>query len=206
MKLYFSPGACSLASHIVLHELALPHEIVRVDTKKKLTESGEDFWKINPKGYVPALVLDDGQMLTEGPAILQYLADRKPEAGLAPPAGTMERYRLQEWLGYLNSEIHKTFSLYFIPGVADAEKAAAGERLAKKFDWLQSALGDGPYLMGDRFTVADAYAYTLLNWTGYVGIDLDRWPGLKSYQLRVRELPAVQKAHAAEKARSEKAA
>jgi glutathione S-transferase len=195
MKLYFSPGACSLASHIVLHELGLPHAIVRVDTKTKKTADGGDYLQINPKGYVPALGLDDGSVLTEGPAILQYLADRKPEAKLAPASGTM-----QEWLGYINSEIHKSFSTFFIPGTMDAEKAAAGERLAKKFDWLQKTIGDGPYLMGDAFTVADAYLYTVLNWTGFVGIDLGRWPGLKAYHARIAERPSVQKAQAAEKA------
>jgi glutathione S-transferase len=200
MKLYFSPGACSLASHIVLHELDLPHETVRVDTKTKKTAGGDDYLQINTKGYVPALALDDGSVLTEGPAILQYLADRKPEVQLAPANGTMARYRLQEWLGYINSEIHKSFSTFFIPGTVDAEKAAAGERLAKKFDWLQKTLSDGPYLTGDRFTVADAYLYTVLNWTGFVGIDLGKWPGLKTYHARVAERPSVQKAQAAEKA------
>lgn len=200
MKLYFSPGACSLASHIVLHELGLPHAIVRVDTKTKKTADGGDYLQINPKGYVPALGLDDGSVLTEGPAILQYLADRNPDAKLAPANGTMPRYRLQEWLGYINSEIHKSFSTFFIPGTVDAEKAAAGERLAKKFGWLQGAIGDGPYLMGDSFTVADAYLYTVLNWTGFVGIDLGQWPGLKAYHARIGERPSVQKAQAAEKA------
>jgi glutathione S-transferase len=200
MKLYFSPSACSLASHIVLHELGLPHEIVRVDTKTKKTADGADYLQINGKGYVPALGLDDGSVLTEGPAILQYLADRKPDAQLAPASGTMARYRLQEWLGYINSEIHKSFSTFFIPGTVDAEKAAAGERLAKKFDWLQQTIGDGPYLMGDSFTVADAYLYTVLNWTGFVGIDLGKWPGLKAYHARIAERPSVHKAHAAEKA------
>ena len=200
MKLYFSPGACSLASHIVLHELGLPAEIVKVDTKKKLTKAGEDFWKINPKGYVPALALDDGSLLTEGPAILQYLADRKPDSGLAPANGTMPRYRLQEWLGYINSEIHKTFSTFFIPTSSDAEKQAAGERLAQKFNWVQEQLQGKSFLMGETFTVADAYAYTVIGWTAFVGIDLGKWPGLKAYRERIGARAAVQAAHAAEKA------
>ncbi|HSW13449.1 MAG TPA: glutathione transferase GstA [Solimonas sp.] len=200
MKLYFSPGACSLASHITLHELGLPAQVVKVDTKQKRTADGGDFLAINAKGYVPALALDDGSVLTEGPAILQYLADRKPEAGLAPANGTMARYRLQEWLGYLNSEVHKGFVPYFMPDSSDADKQAAGERLGKKFDWMQQQLGDGAHLAGENFTVADAYCYTLLSWTGYVGIDLARWPGLKAYRDRVGARPSVQAAHAAEKA------
>lgn len=200
MKLYFSPSACSLASNIVLNELGLPHELVKVDTRKKLTKAGEDFLAINPKGYVPALGLDDGSVLTEGPAILQYLADQKPQAGLAPTNGTMARYRLQEWLGYINSEVHKSFSTFFVPGTVDDEKKAAGERLAKKFDWLQAQLGARDTLMAEGFTVADAYLYTVLGWTAFVGIDLGRWPGLKAWHAKIGARPAVVAALAAEKA------
>lgn len=199
MKLYFSPGACSLASHIVLHELGLKHDVEKVDIRKHLTKSGEDFYAINPKGYVPALKLDDGHVLTEGPAILQYLADRKPDLALAPANGTIERYRLQEWLGYLSSEIHKTFSVYFSDS-DDAEKAKAGKRLEKKFDWLQKQLDGRTFLTGDSFTVADAYLFTLLGWTGHVGIDLGKWPKLKAYHGRIAERPSVQAALDMEKA------
>ncbi|HEX4895642.1 MAG TPA: glutathione transferase GstA [Solimonas sp.] len=200
MKLYYSPGACSLASHIVLNELGLPFTAVKVDTRKKLTQDGQDFWAINPKGYVPTLGLSDGGVLTEGPAILQYLADQKPEAQLAPANGTMARYRLQEWLGYLNSEVHKGFAPYFDPASTPEDKQRAGEKLGKKFDYLQQALEGRELLTGAQFTVADAYLYTLLGWTGYVGIDLGRWPGLKAYQARVAARPSVQQAHAREKA------
>lgn len=200
MTLYFSPGACSLASHIALHELGLPHAVVKVDLRQHKTASGDDFYAINPKGYVPALTLDDGSLLTEGPAILQYLADRKPEAGLAPAAGTLARYRLQEWLAYLNSEIHKTFGVYFNSDSTDAEKANAGKRLGQKFDWLQQQIGERASLMSEGYSVADAYLYTLLGWTAYVGIDLGRWPGLKAYHGKIGARAAVQAAHAAEKA------
>lgn len=200
MKLYFSPGACSLASHIALKELDLAHELAKVDLRSHRTAAGEDFNTINSKGYVPALQLDQGGVLTEGPAILQYLADRKPEAGLAPANGTLERYRLQEWLTFLNSEVHKGFSVYFNPASTDADKANAGTRLAKRLDWIQNALADAEFLMGKQFTVADAYLYTLLNWTGGVGIDLGRWPQLKAYHARIAQRPAVQAAHQAEKA------
>lgn len=200
MKLYLSPGACSLASHITLQELGLSHDIEKVDLRQHRTTSGQDFYSINPKGYVPALQLDDGAVLTEGPAILQYLADLKPEARLAPANGTIARYRLQEWLAYLNSEIHKTFGVFFTPDSTEAEKAAAGNRLARKFEWLQAQLGTRTSLMPDGFTVADAYLYTLLGWTGFVGIDLGRWPGLKAYHAHTGARPAVQAAHKAEQA------
>jgi len=200
MKLYFSPGACSLASHIALHELGLPFEAVKVDLRKKLTAAGDDYSAINPKGYVPALAIDGEDLLTEGPAILQYLADQKPESGLAPAAGSMARYRLQEWLGYLNSEVHKSFVPYFDPGTSADDKQKAGERLAKRFDYLQMRLGDQSFLTGATFSVADAYLYTLLTWTAFVGIDLGRWPALKAYVERVAARPAVQKTQAAEKA------
>lgn len=199
MKLYFSPSACSLAPHIVLQELGLPFEAVKVDLRKKLTASGEDFNAINPKGYVPALRLDDGSVLTECAAILQYLADLQPSTGLAPANGSMARYRVQEWLAFLNSEVHKAFTPFFDPATGADEKQRAGERLAKRFDYLQQALGEGPALDGARFGIADAYLYTLLGWTAFVGIDLGRWPGLKAWQARIAQRPAVLKAHAAEK-------
>jgi glutathione S-transferase len=201
MKLYYSPGACSLASHITLKELGLPFEAVAVDLAKKTTSSGADFNAINPKGYVPALELDDGSILTEGPAILQYLADQKPAAGLAPANGTMERYRLQEWLGFINSEVHKSFGPLFDSAAPDALKDAARKRIAKRLGYVEKSLTGKEFLVGSRFTVADAYLYTILAWTGAHRIELAEWPVLKAYQARIAARPAVQAAHAAEKRR-----
>ncbi len=201
MKLYYSPGACSLASNIVLRELGLPFEAVRVDLRKKLTAAGTDFNTINPKGYVPALELDSGAVLTEGTAVLQYLADQRPAAGLAPANGTFERYRLQEWLGFINSEIHKPFGPLFDPTAPEGAKDAARQRIARRLGYTEQALAGRDWLLGTQFTVADAYLYTVLNWTGSAGIDLGQWPGLKAYHARIAARPAVQAAQAAEKAR-----
>jgi glutathione S-transferase len=198
MKLYYSPAACSLSPHIVLRELALPFELVKVNLKTKRTADERDFTAINPKGYVPALELDDGQVLTEGPAIVQYLADRKPEAGLAPPNGTLARYRLQEWLNFISTELHKQFSPLFAPNTPDATKDAQRERLAGRFDWLSKQLEGKDYLLGKDFSVADAYLFTVLSWGRHVGIDLARWPTLKGYVERVAARPAVQEALKAE--------
>jgi glutathione S-transferase len=192
MKLYYSPGACSLASHITLRELGLPFEAVRVDLGRKQTAAGADFNAVNPKSYVPVLELDDGARLTEGPVILQYLADRRPEANLAPASG-MARYRLQEWLGFLNSELHKAFSPLF-----SGPSEAAKEKVATRLDFLEKALARSTYLVGEVFTVADAYLYTLLGWGAHVGIDLARWPALQRYHARIAERPAVQAAQKAE--------
>ena len=200
MKLYFSPGACSLASHITLRELGLPFEAVKVDLKAKKTAAGGDFLAVNPKGYVPTLELDDGSVLTEGPAILQYLADRKPEAGLAPAAGGMPRYRLQEWLGFVNSEIHKTFSPLFSPDTPEATRETQKKKLALRFDYLEKVLAKQQYLTGERFTVADAYLYTVLNWAKPLGIDLARWPAIQAFHARVAERPHVKAAQEAEAA------
>ena len=200
MKLYYSPGACSLASHITLRELGLPFEAVAVSLARKTTRTGADFNAINPKGYVPALELDDGGgVLTEGPAILQYLADRTPAAGLAPANGTLERYRLQEWLGFINSEIHKSFGPLFDRSAPAPAKAAARAAIVRRFDYVEAALGGREYLQGDRFTVADAYLYTVLSWTEKVGIERAQWPALAAYYARLRERPAVRAAHAAER-------
>ncbi|EQD55705.1 Glutathione S-transferase domain protein [mine drainage metagenome] len=200
MKLYFSPGACSLSPHIVLHELGLSFEPVQVDLSSKKTKDGSDFRKINPKGYVPALQLDDGAILTEGPAIVQYLADQKPAAGLAPANGTFARYRLQEWLNFISTELHKQFSPLFNPASSDALKQAQQERLAERFRQIVAAMGTAPYLMGDQFTVADAYLYTVLTWTGFLGVDLTPFPALKAYMERVEARPAVRATLAAERA------
>jgi glutathione S-transferase len=198
MKLYFAPGACSLSPHIVLREAGLNFELEQVDTKTKKTKSGGDFWAVNPKGYVPALQLDNGEVLTEGPAIVQYLADQKPESGLAPKPGTLERYRLQEWLNFITSEVHKGFSPLFRPTTPEDYKPIAREALANRLGYLDKQLGGKQYLMGDRFSVADAYAFTVVNWTNFQKIDLAPWPNLKAYFERVRARPKVQEAMKAE--------
>jgi glutathione S-transferase len=198
MQLYFAPGACSLASHITLRESGLPFDLKKTDTKTKKLEDGSDYFAVNSKGAVPALRLDDGQVLTEGPAILQYVADQKPESKLAPRAGTIERYRLLEWLNYITSEVHKTFSPLFNPAANDAVKAYAVQNLEKKFDWINKQLAGKQYLTGDNFTIADAYLFVVANWSNFVGVDLNRWPALKAFQDRVAARPKVQEALAAE--------
>ena len=198
MKLYFSPGACSLASHIALREAGIDFEAVKVDGRAKKTATGEDYWSVTPKGYVPALRLDSGEVLTEGTAIMPYIADRNPAARIAPAPGTIERYRLHEWLGYINSEVHKAYGPMFTPGATEEAKAAAKANIGKKFDFVQKELGDKPYLMGEQFTVADGYLFTVLGWTNYVGIDLGAWPVLKAYHSRVAARPAVVAAMKAE--------
>jgi glutathione S-transferase len=198
MQLYYSPGACSLASHITLREAGLPVDLKKTDTKTKKLEDGADYFAVNSKGAVPALRLDDGQILTEGPAILQYLADQKPESKLAPKAGTLERYRLLEWLNFITSEIHKSFSPLFNPAADAKVKEYTTQNLEKKFDWLNKQLTGKQYLTGDNFTIADAYLFVVANWSNFVGIDLGRWPALKAFQDRVAARPKVQEAMAAE--------
>jgi glutathione S-transferase len=198
MKLYYSPGACSLSPHIVAAEAGIPLELVKVDLKTHKLDDGTDFYKINPKGYVPALKLDDGNMLTEGPAIVQYLADQKPEAGLAPKNGSLERYRLQEWLNFLTSEVHKSFSPLFKPNTPEEYKKIAKENLAGRFDWLDQQLAGKDYLTGKAFSVADAYLFVLLNWTKFQSIDLAKWPNLTAFHARVGARPKVQEALQAE--------
>jgi glutathione S-transferase len=198
MKLYYFRGACSLSPHIALLEAGLPFTLVRIDSKTKKTESGEDFLAVNSKGAVPTLQLDDGRVLTEGPAIVQYIADQKPESELAPRAGTFERYQLMEILNYITSEVHKSFSPLFNPESSADTKAAFVANLGKKFDWLSGFLGKKPYLMGDTFTVADGYLFTVLNWTTHVKIDLGKWPVLAEYRSRVAQRPKVQEAMKAE--------
>lgn len=198
MKLYYSPGACSLSPHIVSLELGIPVELKRVNTKDKTIEGGGDYRNINPRGYVPALELDNGQILTEGPAIVQYLADQKPDAGLAPKAGTFERYRLQEWLNFLTSEVHKQFTPLFKPNTPEDYKPVAKENLAMRFDWLDKQLAGRDYLMGSQFTVADAYLFVLLRWAQPTGIDLGRWPNLEAFLKRVGARPKVRQALEAE--------
>ncbi|TAK85155.1 MAG: glutathione transferase GstA [Betaproteobacteria bacterium] len=198
MKLYFAPGACSLSPHIVARELGLPIEIKKVNNKEKTVEGGGDYWRINGRGYVPALELDNGEILTEGPAIVQYLADQKPESGLAPKAGTLERYRLQEWLNFLTSEVHKQFTPLFKPNTPEDYKPIAKQNIATRFDWLDKQLAGKDHLMGKTFTVADAYLFVLLNWTKVQQIDLSKWPHLAAFQKRVAARPKVKEAMRAE--------
>lgn len=194
MKLYFSPGACSLSPRIVLNEAGIPFTAEQVDVRKKVTASGVDFRTINPKGYVPALQLDDGKVLTEGAAIVQYIADLAPASGLAPAAGSFERYQLMEWLNYIAAEVHKGFSPLFMPGTSDDAKAAARTAVGNRLNYIEQQMAGHDYLMGSQFTVADAYLFTVLGWCGYVGMSLDDWPALKSYMARVGARPAVQQA------------
>ncbi len=194
MKLYYSPGACSMSPHIVALEAGLALTLVKTDIKAKKTAEGADYLSVNSKGAVPALQLDDGRVLTEGPAIVQYLADLKPDSKLAPKAGTFERYQLMEILNYITSEMHKTFSPLFNPQTAPAVREATLATLGKKFDWISNFLGDKTFLLGDTFTVADAYLFTVVNWSNFVKVDLSKWPALVAYQARVAARPKVQEA------------
>lgn len=198
MKLYYSPGACSLSPHIALREAGLDFELVRVDTKTKQTEHGADFLAINPKGYVPVLQLDDGSVLTEGPAIVQYIADLKPEAKLAPANGTPARYRLQELLGYINSEIHKGFSPLFKPTTPADYKPVVLENLRMRIGFIAGQLQSKTFALGEQFSVADGYLFTVLGWSKHVGVDLTPWPILAEYQARIAARPTVQAALQAE--------
>ena len=198
MKLYYAPGACSLSPHIVAREAGINIDLQKVNTKDKTMEGDGDFWKVNPRGYVPVLELDDGQRLTEGPAIVQYLADQKPETGLAPKAGTLERYRLQEWLNFLTSEVHKQFSPLFKPNTPEDYKPIAKQNIATRFDWLDQQLAGKDYLMGKQFTVADAYLFVLTNWTKPTQIDLSKWPNIAAFNKRVAARPKVKQAMQAE--------
>lgn len=198
MKLYYSPGACSLSPHIVAAEAGIPVELDKVNLAEKKTESGKDYNAINPKGYVPALGFDDGSVLTEGPAIVQYLADQNPASGLAPAAGTIERYRLQEWLAFIGTELHKNFGPLFNKASSDDAKQTARTNIAKRLAYLNDKLATAKYLMGETFTVADAYAFTILNWTNFTGIDLKPYPNLGAYMGRVGARPKVQEALRAE--------
>jgi glutathione S-transferase len=198
LTLYYRAGACSLSPHIVLRELGLPFELQRADRATGKTTDGTDFATINPKGYVPAIKTDGGEILLEGPAIVQYLADQKPEAGLAPKWGTFERYRLQEWLNFLTSEIHKGFSPLFRPTTPEDYKTIARANLEQRLGWVEEQLQGKPFLMGDTFSVADAYLFTMLNWTKPLNIALDRWPAMAAYHARIAARPAVQEALKAE--------
>jgi glutathione S-transferase len=198
MNLYYFSGACSLSPHIVALEAGVPVTLVKINSKTKKTESGADYLAVNSKGAVPALQLDDGRVLTEGPAIVQYLADLKPESGLAPRAGSFERYQLMEILNFITSEVHKSFSPLFNPASSAEMKETFVAILAKKFDWLSGFLGTKPFLLGNTFTVADAYLFTVLNWTAHVKIDLGKWPILADYKARIAKRPKVIEAMKAE--------
>ena len=191
MKLYYAPGACSLSPHIVAREAGIPLELVKVDVATKTVAREGDYWDVNPKGYVPTLVLDDGQVLTEGPAIVQYLADHAPEAGLAPPNGTFERVRLQEALNYLTSEIHKSYSPLFKPDVLPAVREERLAYLTRRYALIEKQLEGRQYLLGDRFSVADAYLYTLTRWARGLKLDLAGFPNVQAFQKRVGSRKAV---------------
>lgn len=194
MKLYYSPGACSLSPHIVAAEAGIPLELVKVDTKTKTIRETGDFWAVNPKGYVPALELDDGEVLTEGPAIVQYLADLRPAAALAPANGTLARARVQEMLNYVTAEIHKTYSPLFNPELNPATREERLAYLKKRYGYLEKLLEGREYLVGDRFTIADAYLFVVTRWSNAVKLDLSDFPNIRAFQERIRGRKAVQQA------------
>ena len=198
MKLYYSPGACSLSPHIALHEAGLAFEPVLASTKTHKLQDGTDYYGINPLGYVPLLELDDGTLLREGPAIVQYIADQAPSKNLAPANGTLQRYRLQEWLTFIGTEVHKTFSPLFRPETPDEYKTISREKLASRLKWVDSQLEGKPYLMGDHFSVADGYLFTVTNWTKPTGVDISGLANLLAYRERISARPAVQAAMKAE--------
>jgi len=191
MRLYTMPGACSLAANIVLREAGIPFDLVKVSHHTHKTADGVDLNEINSKGYVPALVLDNGELLTENAALLPYIADLEPSAQLAPPNGTLERYRLVEWLAFINSELHKSFSPLFAPNAPEDMKKYARGNLAKRLAWVSERLGSNSYLLGERFTVADSYLFVVLSWSGHVAVDLSPWPNLKAFQERIAARPHV---------------
>src|SRR5450631_3922193 len=194
MKLYYSPGACSLSPHIALLEAGLPHDLVKVDLRAKKLENGDDFLKINPKGQVPALLLDNGELLTEGPVIVQAIADKAAAKNLAPARDSAERYKLQEWLNFITTELHKNFGPMFSPVLADEAKAFFKDRVMGKFKYVDGALAGRDYLMGKQFTVADGYLFTMLSWADRMKFDLAGLSNLKAYQARVAARPMVQAA------------
>jgi glutathione S-transferase len=206
MELYYSPGACSLAVHIASREAGQPVQLVRVDMATRKTERGEDYLSINPRGYVPALRFDDGQVMTEVAALVQVLADRNPQAKLAPPLGSPERYRLIEWLAFISSELHKTFSTLWSPKLPEETRSATLEKLAARLSWFDKQLNGRTFLMGDDFTVADAYAFTILNWAGLLKVDLAPYANIRAFVGRVAARPKVREALAAEGLLRDKAA
>ena len=191
MKLYYSPGACSLSPHIAMYEAGLAFEAIMAPTKTHKLPDGSDYYAVNPLGYVPFLTLDDGRSLHEGPAIVQYIADQAPEKKLAPTNGTYERYKLQEWLNLVGTELHRSFSPLFVPTTHPDTKATALERLQGRLKWVDGELAGKQYLMGDQFTVADGYLFVVTNWAPFVGLDLSPYPNLVAYRARVGARPAV---------------
>jgi glutathione S-transferase len=198
LKLYYAPGACSLSPHIALREAGLSFELDKVNMQSKKTASDADYLEVSPLGYVPALGLNDGHALTEGPAILQYIADQNPQAKLAPPNGTPERYRLQSWLNFISTEVHKGYSPLFSPATPEEYKKAVIARLLTRYAQLDKALAGKQYLMGDQFTVADGYLFTVTNWANFLKIDLSAYPNVLAFQARVAARPKVQEALKAE--------
>ena len=198
MKLYFSPGACSLAPHIVLNESGLPFTLVKADLKAHKLEDGSDYYQTTSKGQVPLLEFDNGERLSEGPAITQYIADQVPAKKLAPANGTMERYRVQEWLNFVTSELHKGIGGLFNPAMPEEGKAVIRARATSKLQWVDERLEGKQYLVGDAFTIADAYLFTVTNWTGHTGIDISGMKNLSAFQARMAARPAVQAALKAE--------
>jgi glutathione S-transferase len=202
MKLYFSPGACALHPQIALREAGLDFEMVRVDLRAHKLQDGADFYAINPKGYVPVLELDDGTRLTEGAVIDQFVADKNPGSKILPAVGTMDRVRVQEWLHFIGTELHKQFGPLFNPSTPDADKEAQRTKVGGRLSYVEKELGSKPFLMGETFTVADGYLFNMLRWTAFTGIDLAKWPGLVAYSARLESRPSVKAALEAEKAKS----
>ena len=198
MKLYYSPGACSLSPHIALYEAGLAFEAVPAPTKTHQLPDGTDYYTINPLGYVPLLELDDGRRLREGPAIVQYIADQAPAKKLAPTNGTFERYKLQEWLTFIGTEVHKTFSPLFNPATPEETRSTSLARLNSRLTWVDRELAGKQYLMGDDFTVADGYLFTVTNWAKHIGLDLSGFENLQAFRARVGARPAVKSAMKAE--------
>ncbi len=198
MKLYYSPGACSLSAHIALEEAGLDYEAIAAPTKTHKLADGTDYYTINPLGYVPLLVFNDGSKLREGPAIVQYIADQVPAKNLAPANGTMARYKLQEWLTFIGTELHKNFGPLFTPGTTDDVKTATKDRIAGRLKWVEGELAGKHYLMGETYTVADGYLFTVTNWAAHVGLDLSPYANLLAYRARIAVRPAVVAAMKAE--------
>jgi glutathione S-transferase len=198
MQLYYSPGACSLAPHIVSREAGIPVDLVRVDLAAKKTASGEDFYAVNSKGYVPAVRLDNGEVMTEVATLVQYIADQKPEAGLAPALGTPERYRLMEWLTFVSSELHKGLGVLFHPKLSEEAKQALKDKLATRLAWLDKELAGREFLSGNSFSPADAYAFTVLRWADPLKVDLASYPNIRAYRHRIGSRPRVREALQAE--------
>ena len=194
MKLYYSPGACSLSPHIALHEAGLEHELVKVDLKAKKLENGDDYTKINPKGAVPALALEDGTVLTEGPAIVQLIADKAADKKLAPANGSTDRYRLQEWLNFISTDLHKSFGPLFQPSLSDDTKQFFKDRIAKYFAYVDKQLAGKDYLMGPQYSVADGYLFVMLTWAERMKLDTSAFANLNTFKSRVAARPNVQAA------------